>query len=69
MSDPNVMIKWECDNDRINSFTSSDNVWYGMQADPVFVDDHEGYWELYDYEDYYGIMQQLLAEEWGYEVL
>ena len=66
MKEPEFTITYTT-NEGVNSWVQNgDNVWRGFQADPQFIPEHEGYWELYDYEDYLGIMHQLLAEELGY---
>ena len=40
-------------------------VWFGTTEEPTFVPEHEGYWELYDYEDYVGLAHAILAMELG----
>jgi len=44
----------------------SDNVWFGCQPEPEFMPPDQP-WTLIEHEDdYFGIFQQLMAEEWGY---
>ena len=56
--------KWEF-NPTMTGTEAETQVWFGTTEEPEFYDDHAGYWEIYDYEDYVGLMQAVLAMELG----
>ena len=64
MSDENFKVTWTAGGDTVTE------VWYpeDTMMYPEIINDPI-YFELYDWEDYFGIYQQILAAELGFEVL